>query len=79
MSSILRRATIHRIEGLKEPQGLAYAPAADILAVASLARAGAEARMKPGKEYGSPRAVARSCPSKQRDIIAARCRCSFTS
>jgi hypothetical protein len=25
----------HRIEGLKEPQGLAYAPAADILAVAS--------------------------------------------
>ena len=28
-------AVIHRIEGLKEPQGLAYAPAADILAVAS--------------------------------------------
>ena len=26
---------IHRIEGLKEPQGLGYAPAADILAVAS--------------------------------------------
>ena len=36
MRSILRQATvIHRIEGLKEPQGLAYAPAADILAVAS--------------------------------------------
>src|SRR3954467_4346481 len=26
---------IRRIEGLKEPQGLAYAPAADVLAVAS--------------------------------------------
>jgi hypothetical protein len=28
-------SVIHRIEGLKDPQGLAYAPAADILAVAS--------------------------------------------
>lgn len=29
------RAVIHRIEGLKEPQGVAYAPGADVLAVAS--------------------------------------------
>jgi DNA-binding beta-propeller fold protein YncE len=28
-------AVIHRIEGLKEPQGVAYAPGADVLAVAS--------------------------------------------
>jgi YVTN family beta-propeller protein len=29
------RTVINRIEGLKEPQGVAYAPAADVLAVAS--------------------------------------------
>jgi DNA-binding beta-propeller fold protein YncE len=28
-------AVIHRIEGLKEPQGVAYAPGADVLAIAS--------------------------------------------
>ena len=32
---VMAGTVIRRIDGLKEPQGLAYAPAADILAVAS--------------------------------------------